>query len=1112
MKRKSLLFLLLMAMLAPLAMNGQTQNTVLSQNFDGNGFTISDNTYDARAWYTYNAGNGNNWELYQGGTSYAHSGSYCMSYAYSSSYAADCYLVSEPFTVSAQMAELSVSLYERVMSSSYAETFEVFFIKASDVTTLAGVASATHYGAIASNSYTNTSYAQVSGSVTSSALAGQSVRVVVHCTSIADRYRLYIDDITVTETIEDACPKPTGLTASNVTNTSATLNWNGEAESYNVRYKIITTDAPIFSDDFENDLNNWTTVDADGDGFNWASHINTGSGNFTTHSGDGVAYSESYHNNESGSGGTVLNPDNWLITPQVQLGGSVSFWAIGQDDEYFAEHFAIYVSTTGNNPSNFTQISQEYIATSEYVNYIADLSDYSGMGYVAIRHFNVSDQFILNIDDFEIYGPSQWVTVNNVSGNSLDITGLTADTDYEFQVQAYCGTDGESSWSASATFHTLDACAIPYELSTTNITAASATLNWTGAQEAYNVRYRSYTLGEPQENVFEEGFEGGSMPEGWDNSIYTGSFWNVGAGTGHTSSSITATTTSATGSYNAYYYNNTSSNSAYLILPALNLSNASVATLTFNYVNPAWAGGYYALTVYYRINGGSWNQLSQYTTSQDTWTGKTVTLTGLADNYQVAFYVTGYNSDYGHGVGIDDVKITYTAPSIIYGQWVTKTNVTSPLNLDDLTPTIENGNHYLPTNYEWQVQGVDCDGNGGTTDWSAPATFTTPEGYVKEITGYGTGTGNWYLIASPIGSISNSDLEEKVINIFSNSYDLFYFDQAKENEWVNYKPNESNTSTNPGFGIEKGKGYLYANKYDVDLVFTGSAYTTTDGRETVQLAYTNTADGYLVDLPGWNLVGNPFAKKAYLEGNRGFYTMDGDGNFTAVTNASIEAMEGIFVVAEGTNESVTFTTSEPTKGGNLALNLSNGRKAIDRAIVRFDGGRQLPKLQLFGERTKLYIPVEGQDYAIVSGEEMGELPVNFKAEENGTYSLNLSSEAVSFAYLHLIDNMTGADVDLLETSSYSFEAKTTDYESRFKLVFATGNNSNDDNFAFYSNGSFVINNEGNAELQVIDIMGRIVKSESINGCANVSVNGAPGVYMLRLINGDNVKVQKVVVR
>ena len=78
-------------------------------------------------------------------------------------------------------------------------------------------------------------------------------------------------------------------------------------------------------------------------------------------------------------------------------------------------------------------------------------------------------------------------------------------------------------------------------------------------------------------------------------------------------------------------------------------------------------------------------------------------------------------------------------------------------------------------------------------------------------------------------------------------------------------------------------------------------------------------------------------------------------------------------------------------------------------------------------------------------------------------------------------------------------------------MFATGNNESD-TFAFFSNGSFVINNDGAATLQVIDVTGRIVKSESINGCANVNVNAASGVYMLRLINGDNVKVQKVVVK
>ena len=45
---------------------------------------------------------------------------------------------------------------------------------------------------------------------------------------------------------------------------------------------------------------------------------------------------------------------------------------------------------------------------------------------------------------------------------------------------------------------------------------------------------------------------------------------------------------------------------------------------------------------------------------------------------------------------------------------------------------------------------------------------------------------------------------------------------------------------------------------------------------------------------------------------------------------------------------------------------------------------------------------------------------------------------------------------------------------------------------------------------MVDVTGRIIKSESINGCANVNIDAAPGVYMVRLVNGDNIKVQKVV--
>ena len=63
------------------------------------------------------------------------------------------------------------------------------------------------------------------------------------------------------------------------------------------------------------------------------------------------------------------------------------------------------------------------------------------------------------------------------------------------------------------------------------------------------------------------------------------------------------------------------------------------------------------------------------------------------------------------------------------------------------------------------------------------------------------------------------------------------------------------------------------------------------------------------------------------------------------------------------------------------------------------------------------------------------------------------------------------------------------------------------------NGSeWMISNQGEATLQVIDVLGRVLSSETISGTVTVSLKETAGMYMLRLVNGNDVKVQKVVVR
>ena len=44
------------------------------------------------------------------------------------------------------------------------------------------------------------------------------------------------------------------------------------------------------------------------------------------------------------------------------------------------------------------------------------------------------------------------------------------------------------------------------------------------------------------------------------------------------------------------------------------------------------------------------------------------------------------------------------------------------------------------------------------------------------------------------------------------------------------------------------------------------------------------------------------------------------------------------------------------------------------------------------------------------------------------------------------------------------------------------------------------------------MMGHVISSETFSGSYEKRINGAPGVYMVRLINGNDVRVQKVVVR
>ena len=167
--------------------------------------------------------------------------------------------------------------------------------------------------------------------------------------------------------------------------------------------------------DFEGGWQGWTTFQGTTTSPNsWMHNTEypTTNNNFSTgygyNSSDGFMLSESYISGSSSGSGTAVTPDNYLVSPQVTLGGSITFQAGVQNVSYAAEKFSVMVSTTGNTAANaFTTVQTWTYAPnatsgSEWQEFTVDLSAYSGMGYIAIRHFDCYDQWILKVDEITI--------------------------------------------------------------------------------------------------------------------------------------------------------------------------------------------------------------------------------------------------------------------------------------------------------------------------------------------------------------------------------------------------------------------------------------------------------------------------------------------------------------------------------------------------------------------------------------------------------------------------------------------------------------------------------------------------------------------------------------
>ena len=378
-----------------------------------------------------------------------------------------------------------------------------------------------------------------------------------------------------------------------------------------------------------------------------------------------------------------------------------------------------------------------------------------------------------------------------------------------------------------------------------------------------------------------------------------------------------------------------------------------------------------------------------------------------------------------------------------------------------------------------------------------------------------------------------------------------FFDHWRQNADEN--GNHQNIPYENESNMVRGKGYMVAIDKTSMLMTDGSL---DNNPVLVDVTNTATLSGQEAALKGVNLIGNPY--QAYLDFNQignnlnTYFVLDADAKgYIAYVNGGSRPTEsgvincdapqylhphqGFFVrVPQGTrNITLNNTMILAGKGTSNFRSEANHYPMVNMAVEDERGRRDYTTVELDrpdeggGEKIRglhagdasLWVSYGGQDWQVAFTKPgLREVPVRFEAYKDGTYTLSWETHNGYFSYMHLIDNLTGTDIDCLQADEYRFEATTHDYTSRFRLVFEfTGVEENDEptegptSFAFMMGDELVINGEG--MLEMFDLNGRCIFSETLHGTqSTVSLpQTASGVYILRLTANQQTRTQKMVI-
>ena len=485
---------------------------------------------------------------------------------------------------------------------------------------------------------------------------------------------------------------------------------------------------------------------------------------------------------------------------------------------------------------------------------------------------------------------------------------------------------------------------------------------------------------------------------------------------------------------------------------------------------------------------------------------------------------------------LDGETINLTSGTLYVNKHTTLDNSshTAGLTISGQTLTISSGNSLtIAPGSKITISGLlqnNAGQDGLNVQSSAEGTASlihNTSGVPATVQRYVPGPSAWHLVAAPVNNAT--------ANVFQGAY-LQYYTEALAT-WIDI--------VDPGEGMEVAQGYAFwgTSEKDALYTFTGNLNNGDLSISTTQL-YEDPGDHQYY---GWNLLGNPYPSAidwALLDDDWGaiYYWDHANDRYASWVNGSgtnggtqyVPPMQGFFVSSTGNDFEIGNTNrthdgaSAYFKNGqpyHIILQASNGdysdevfirfsNEATSGFDHRFDAWKLLSYNKEIGQ---LYSFSEGKKLSIDVRPECEVIQLGFRSGKNAAFSF-LLKEISDIPKAILEDTKTGIFHNL-QSGCYEFFYDTLDIEKRFKLhLNAVGIEESINqqcNILIYTSGQEIfIKGAEKGKVMIFDIMGRIVFEKNISGnqLNTILVNLNVGVYLVMVINGENVVTEKVFVK